>query len=67
MAKTETITVGGSSMEVYLDGPSDTKARPAIVLMYHRDGLDDFTKLVVKTVVDAGYRVATDELARTVH
>ncbi len=63
MAKTETITVGGNPMEIYLDGPGDAKARPAIVLMYHREGLDDFTKLVVRRLVDAGYRVAVPDVS----
>jgi carboxymethylenebutenolidase len=63
LATTETITVGGSPMEIYVDGPPDGKKRPAILLMYHREGVDDFTKLVVKTLVDAGYRVAVPDVS----
>jgi carboxymethylenebutenolidase len=63
MSKMETIVVGGSPMDVLYDGPADSKARPGILLMYHRGGFDDFTKLVVKTLVDAGYRVAVPDVS----
>lgn len=63
MSKMETIVVGGSPMDVLYDGPADSKARPGILLMYHRGGFDDFTALVVKTLVDAGYRVAVPDVS----
>jgi carboxymethylenebutenolidase len=63
MAKMESITVGGSAMEILYDGPADSQPRPGILLMYHRGGFDDFTALVVKTLVDAGYRVAVPDVS----
>ena len=45
------IPMSGSSMDIYLDGPERNAPGPAIVLMYHRDGIDDFTKRVVGKLV----------------
>lgn len=59
----EKLTVGGSPMDVIWDGPADATPRPAVLLMYHRGGFDDFTKLVVKTLVEAGYRVAVPDVS----
>lgn len=63
MATIETITVGGSPMEIYCDGPTGDAPRPGILLMYHRGGVDDFTKLVVRTLVEAGYHVAVPDVS----
>jgi len=63
MTKMEIVTVSGSPMEILYDGPVDDKARPAILLMYHRGGFDGFTKLVVRTLVEAGYRVAAPDVS----
>jgi carboxymethylenebutenolidase len=63
MTNMETISVGGSPMEILYDGPADDKTRPAILLMYHRGGFDGFTKLVVRTLVEAGYRVAAPDVS----
>lgn len=63
MSRMETITVNGSPMEILYDGPAGSEARPGILLMYHRGGFDGFTGLVVKTLVDAGYRVAVPDVS----
>ncbi|MFN4281356.1 MAG: dienelactone hydrolase family protein [Alphaproteobacteria bacterium] len=63
MAQMITVTVDGSPMEIMWDGPAGDQPRPAILLMYHRGGFDDFTKLAVKTLVDAGYRVAVPDVS----
>src|SRR3954462_978689 len=59
------VTVNGSSMDIYIDAPtrSDRERAPAIVLMYHRDGLDDFTKGVAAKLKAAGYLVAVPDVS----
>lgn len=66
MASIEKITVGGSTMDVYCDGPADRERRPAVLLMYHREGIDDFTKSVVGVFVGKGYRVAVPDVSHRV-
>jgi carboxymethylenebutenolidase len=65
MATTASVTVNGSPMDIYIDAPtrSDRERAPAIILMYHRDGLDDFTKDVAAKLAAAGYLVAVPDVA----
>jgi carboxymethylenebutenolidase len=63
MATMTKIRVQSSSMDVYLDGPARDVPGPAIVLAYHRGGIDNFTKLVVNRLVSFGYLVAVPEIA----
>src|SRR2546421_6765 len=65
MATMASVAVNGSPMEIYIDAPtrSDRERAPAIVLMYHRDGLDDFTKGVAAKLAAAGYLVAVPDVA----
>jgi len=49
-------------MDVYLGIPSRQTPGPAIVLMYHRGGIDDFTKGVVDRLVSSGYLVAVPDV-----
>ena len=53
-------------MDVYLDGPDRNAPGPAIVLMYHRDGIDDFTKRVAGKLSAAGYLVAVPDVSHRV-
>jgi carboxymethylenebutenolidase len=57
-----TIDVGGSAMDVHLGVPERQAPGPAIVLMYHRGGIDDFTKHVVDRLASAGYLVAVPDV-----
>jgi len=57
------IRVQDSAMDVYVDGPARSKPGPAIILMYHRGGIDEFTKHVVGRLVSAGYVVAAPEIS----
>lgn len=66
MARMETVAVGGSPMDIYYDGPADTVPRPTVLLMYHRGGIDGFTKSVVATLAEAGYRVAVPDVSHRV-
>ena len=63
MATMTQISVQDSTMDVYVDGPARSQPGPAIVLMYHRGGIDDFTKYVVERLVSAGYLVAAPEIS----
>ena len=60
------VPVSGSSMDIYLDGPERNAPGPAIVLMYHRDGIDDFTKRVVGKLVAGGYLVTVPDVSHRI-
>jgi carboxymethylenebutenolidase len=57
------IPVGASPMDIMLEAPARTGPGPAVVLMYHREGYDDFTRLAVKRLADAGYLVAVPDVS----
>lgn len=63
MPKFETITVGGSPMEILVETPARKGPNPAVVLMYHREGFDEFTDLVVKRLSSEGYLVAVPDVS----
>ena len=44
MARTETLTVAGNAMEVYVDEPAGAGPHPAMVVAHHRGALDAFTR-----------------------
>ena len=56
------IRVADSTMDVYLGAPTRRGGGPAIVLMYHRGGIDNFTKYVVERLADSGYLVAVPDV-----
>jgi carboxymethylenebutenolidase len=60
------VIVGGHAMPVYLDRPATGAPWPAIVLTYHREGIDDFTRWVAHRFAEAGYLVAVPEIAHRV-
>ena len=62
MASTVKVRVRDGEMDVYLGVPARRVPGPAIMLMYHRGGIDEFTKLVVERLVDAGYLVAVPDV-----
>ena len=53
MASTEHLTVGGSSMEVYVDAPKAKGPHPGVVVTHHRGALDAFTKKFVEDLAAA--------------
>ena len=53
-------------MDIYLDGPARNVPGPAIVLMYHRGGIDDFTKRVAGKLAASGYLVAVPDVSHRV-
>ena len=58
MAQTETLTVGGSAMPVYVDAPAAPGPHPGVVVTHHRGALDDFTRKFVEDLASAGYIAA---------
>ncbi len=58
MAHTEHLTVGGSSMPVYVDAPASPGPHPGVVVTHHRGALDDFTRKFVEDLAAAGYIAA---------
>jgi carboxymethylenebutenolidase len=63
MATVMKVQVQNSTMDVYVDGPARQGPGPAIVLMYHRGGIDKFTTYVVDRLVGLGYLVVVPEIA----
>ncbi len=62
MASIFTVQVGDTAMDVYLDAPVRNMPGPAIVLMYHRGGIDTFTKGVAGRLVSGGYLAAVPDV-----
>jgi carboxymethylenebutenolidase len=62
-ATTTSVRVDNGTMDIYWDGPARTSRGPAIVLMYHRGGIDDLTKGFVAKLKSAGYLVAVPEVS----
>jgi carboxymethylenebutenolidase len=60
------VIVGGHAMPIYLDRPASGMPWPAIVLTYHREGIDEFTKWVARRYAEAGYLVAVPEIAHRI-
>jgi carboxymethylenebutenolidase len=66
MSELASILVDGNAMDVYLDRPAGGAPWPAIVLTYHREGIDDFTKWVARRYAEAGYLVAVPEVSHRI-
>jgi carboxymethylenebutenolidase len=60
------IDVEGAGMDVYIDLPASGAPWPAIVLTYHREGIDEFTRWVARQYAQAGYLVAVPEVAHRI-
>src|SRR5580704_8786260 len=58
--------VDGQAMDIYVDRPAEGAPWPAVVLTYHREGIDDFTKWVARQFAEAGYLVAVPEVAHRI-
>jgi carboxymethylenebutenolidase len=56
------IRVNDSTMDLYLDGSHREAPGPAIVLMYHRGGIDSFTIGAAERLARGGYLVAVPEI-----
>ena len=61
MARTDTVEVGGSEMRICIAAPEGEGPHPAIVLMCHISGIDDFTEDRVDRLAAAGYVAAAPD------
>jgi carboxymethylenebutenolidase len=66
MSEVTSIKVDGEPMDIYLDRPEAGAPWPAIVLTYHREGIDEFTKWVARQYAQAGYLVAVPEVSHRI-
>jgi carboxymethylenebutenolidase len=63
MPSIERLAVGGSVMELHIARPAGAAPVPAIVYLYHREGIDEFTHQVMQRFVDAGYLIAVPDVS----
>lgn len=61
MSRIERIEVDGNSMDVYLAEPAGDGPHPALLLTFHRGGMDDFTRDRVDRLAEAGYLAAAPD------
>jgi carboxymethylenebutenolidase len=54
--------IGGNRMAIHLDAPQGGGPRPAIVVIHHRDGVDEFTRAVCKRLAENGFVAAAPNL-----
>ncbi len=55
MSRMDRIEVDGSSMGVYVAEPAGAGPHPAVLVAFHRGGLDDFTRHCADRLAEAGY------------
>ncbi|HTI86797.1 MAG TPA: dienelactone hydrolase family protein [Alphaproteobacteria bacterium] len=61
-SRMDTITVAGKPMSVYVATPEGKGPFPAVVVMFHRAGIDNFTKDRVDRLAAAGFAAAAPDL-----
>jgi carboxymethylenebutenolidase len=66
MSEVASIRVDGEPMDIYLGRPAAGAPWPAIVLTYHREGIDEFTKWIARRYAEAGYLVAVPEVSHRI-
>ena len=62
MGTMEKITSGGVPMDVYVATPEGKGPFPAVLLMFHRAGIDEFTRDRADRLAKAGYIAAAPDL-----
>jgi carboxymethylenebutenolidase len=55
MSQTIQIDVGGDAMDLYVAGPDSAGPHPAVLVCFHRGGMDAFTRERVDLLAEAGY------------
>jgi carboxymethylenebutenolidase len=58
----ESIKVDGSDMRLYVSVPSGTGPFPAVVVIQHQGGVDDFIEEMTQRVASAGYAAVAPDL-----
>ena len=51
----DTVAVGGASMRCYVTAPDGAGPHPAVVVIQHAGGVDDFIRTMTDRVAEAGY------------
>lgn len=62
MARTETVTVDGGTMDVFVEEPAGPGPHPALVVAHHRGALDSFTTRFVQDLAADGFAAAAPHL-----
>jgi carboxymethylenebutenolidase len=62
MPSTATIDTASGPMGLYVDAPEKPEARPAVLVMFHRGGIDDFTRAVAARLAGHGFVAAVPDL-----
>jgi carboxymethylenebutenolidase len=62
MAHELNVKVGDGTMGIYTVEPEGTGPHPAVVLIHHRDGVDDFTKATCERLAKNGFFAAAPNL-----
>ena len=62
MAGYDTVTVGGSPMKICVSKPAGAGPSPAVLLMFHRAGIDEFTRDRADRLAVAGFIAAAPDL-----
>jgi dienelactone hydrolase len=58
----ESIKVDGADMRLYVSVPSGTGPFPAVVVIQHQGGVDDFMEEMTQRVASAGYAAVAPDL-----
>lgn len=62
MSQIDRVDVEGVAMGICYAMPEGTGPFPAMVVMFHRGGFDDFTKKILDDLAEAGYAAAAPDL-----
>ena len=62
MAQMDRVEIEGVPMDICYTMPEGSGPFPAMVVMFHRGGFDDFTKKILDDLADAGYASAAPDL-----
>ncbi len=62
MARERTVKVGDGTMGIYTADPEGAGPHPAVVLIHHRDGVDEFTKATCERLAKNGFFAAAPNL-----
>lgn len=62
MPVTVEVPVDGRPMSIYVEDRVAAAAGPAVLLMFHRTGLDHFVRFTARVLARAGYRVAVPDV-----
>jgi carboxymethylenebutenolidase len=62
MARWDTVTVDGNDMRVYVSAPESAGAHPAVVVIQHAGGVDQFVRTMTDRLAEAGFVALAPDL-----